>query len=183
VDTIKKLDLTPHNTDVASWTFKSGDLTITINSNGKAEILNSNINNVATDVINGSEKVKEAANYIGTFAGIEVRIAPDVDKSHGEHALDRLKAYDITGNFPDGGRVVDRSNGVIAKIIITGAPGEMFHVKHLGGGVLEARLDLSEAGSISGILGTGSTYIENNIIGENNIISFLINLKKDKIHA
>jgi len=43
-------------------------------------------------------------NHIGTFNGIEIRFASGVDRRHGEHALDRIRAFDRSGDFPNGGR-------------------------------------------------------------------------------
>ena len=109
-----------------------------------------------------AEQVDE--NYIGTFAGIEVRVAPWVDREHGQAAFDILQIYDTTGDFTEGGRVLDVSGGVINKIIITGAPDDVFHVRHIGNGVLEARLNTTTTGGIPSIVVDGRYDIDHGII-------------------
>ena len=105
--------------------------------------------------------------HIGNFAGIEVRVAPGVDRAHGEHALDRLQAFDVNEDqgFPGGGRVASFSGGVINKIIVISVPVTPPTVRHIGGGVLEVRLNSLATGGISAILSGGRSLIENNIIG------------------
>jgi len=79
-------------------------------------------------------------NYIGNFGHIEVWVADDVDRVHGEAALSAFQAADAAG-FLSAMNLIH-----VRRIIITGtaAVGEMA-IDYLGSGVIQGRLDGSEA--------------------------------------
>jgi len=119
-------------------------------------------------------------HHIGNFACIEVRVAPGVDRAHGEHALDRLQAFDVneSAGFPTGGRVAYVSDGVINQIVIISGPIDGSpEVIHVGSGILEVRLANTGAGGIMGILSEGRNQIVNDII------VFFMNIKGGNVYS
>jgi len=135
------------------------------------------------------EKIDEDLGHIGFFPEIgperiEIRVAPGVDRAHGIYALGRIEAYDTDGgNIPAGGRVVNRikedgrDNVVINKIIIVGSPEGVTTVRHIGGGVLEVRLNNTSHGGIHSILGVGAGKINDNTIG------FIMDLNSRRVRS
>jgi len=130
----------------------------------------------AQEFVQDARQVDE--NYIGTAFGIRVTVAEGVEREHGEHALDRLEAFDTNAaqGFPYGGRVAHvAGEDIIKELVITGAPEESFSVRHIGNGVLEVRLASTPAGQILSILTDGRWQIENDVIH-----AFILDMQKDR---
>jgi len=149
--------------------------TITLPLNATAEQI-AEVFAEAQEFVQDARQVDE--NYIGTFSGIRVSVAEGVDREHGEFALGRLENADTLGTaWVDGGRVDHVSGGVIKEIRVIGTPGTEWFVRHVGDGVLEIRLDMTGSGGMIPILATGRLHIEENII------SFILNMQKDRVYA
>jgi hypothetical protein len=139
---------------VASWTVTTAETGNYINiamvgepGQEKAAITVSNERalSILDDLTAGKSDAQEARLYIGTFAGLTVRVKSGVDRAHGESAMQNLQAADTMNvgsyDFSEGGRIAYEADGIIHGIVIVGAPEPgSSTVQHIGGGILEIRL-------------------------------------------
>ena len=128
---------------VASWTVTTAETGNYINiatvgepGQEKAAITVSNERalSILDDLTAGKTDAQEARLYIGTWGGIEVRVAPGVDRAHGQAAFDSLSSEQDVEGF------MAFNNGRITVVEITG-PAGLNEMDSFENGVVRGTLD------------------------------------------